>query len=87
MMTLLFNALAILFFLSMLAFGISVCVITLRAHGQHMLAAFFGRESTPATSMAADVLFFGAQKNSVTTVNLRVNVPKIRDETPWALAA
>jgi hypothetical protein len=64
-----------------------------RAHGQQMLAALFGREFTPATSMAADVRYFsaqknfGAQKNSESSVNLCVNLPKIRASMPLALAA
>ena len=42
-MTLLFNTLATLFFLSMLAFGVGVCVMIVRNHGQQMLAALMGQ--------------------------------------------
>lgn len=96
-MTMLFNALAILFFLSMLAFGVSVCVMMVRTHGRQMLAAFagepfagFGAEATRPMAGFSPETRKHSHRSRVTCVTLERKDRRIsfaEQEPELALAA
>jgi hypothetical protein len=84
-MILLLNMAATLFFLAMLGFGVSLCVLMVRRDGARMMAALAGQDC--ASALVSDLQFSGVRQNSESTVNLSGNPPKIESAMPWARAA